>query len=87
METIKVLLQNTGGLTAVGASLFVRTAIGFQSLILVKYNNREADGKKVLGILALEAPRGVEIEILAEGPDEVQAISTLKQLIEKNLFE
>jgi phosphotransferase system HPr (HPr) family protein len=39
------------------------------------------DGKSILGLLLLAAARGSVLTIAAEGPDEVEAVATLCDLV------
>lgn len=82
MDSVKIVFNNSRGLNAGPASVFVKNAIQFQSHISVRCKDREANGKRILGMLALGAQKGDELEIFAEGPDEKAALNTLKSLLE-----
>jgi phosphotransferase system HPr (HPr) family protein len=41
------------------------------------------DGKSIMGLLLLAAARGSDILISADGPDEVEAVECLSQLVER----
>jgi phosphocarrier protein len=72
---------NPLGLHARAAARFVRLAGRFASQIRVTRGARTMDGKSILGLLLLAAARGSVLTIAAEGPDEVEAVATLCDLV------
>lgn len=84
MENVKVILQNPTGLHARPASIFVKEAMKYESILTVRVGEKSADPKNIMGILILGAETGDELEISAEGPDEAQAVKSLKALIDSN---
>jgi len=77
----KIIINNKLGLHARAAAKFVRIASGFQSEIMIHLGNREVNGKSIMGIMMLSAGKGTEINIIAIGPDENEAMSSLEDLI------
>jgi phosphocarrier protein HPr len=59
------------------AADFVRTAMGFSSKLTVASNEREADAKSLLAILALGAKRGSTLRLTADGDDAEAALDAL----------
>ncbi len=78
-------IQNKLGLHARASSFFVQEANRFESEIFVIKDDQEVNGKSILGVLMLAAPRGAEITLRAEGEDAAAAIDALGLLI-NNLF-
>ena len=76
----EVDIVNALGLHARAAARFVHMASRFTSQIRVARGARTMDGKSILGLLLLSAGKGTKIEILAEGPDEAEAIDALAGL-------
>ena len=58
---------------APGAEL-VRIACQFQSRILLKSGEMQVNAKSIMGMMAFQPSKGMEIEITAEGCDEEQAV-------------
>jgi phosphocarrier protein HPr len=87
METRTVVIPNTLGMHARAAARFVRTACGFRSRVLVGRGGRVMDGKSIMGLLLLAAPRGSEIIITAEGEDEAPAVDALADLVHRGFGE
>ena len=75
------MVRNVLGLHARAAARFVRLASSFQCQIRVTRGARTMDGKSILGLLLLAAPRGSELVISADGADEVAAVEALSGLV------
>ncbi len=67
------------------ATAFVQTANRFQCDMLVRKGNLEVNGKSIMGVLQLAAARGQTIEVEVDGPDALEALDELEELI-GNLF-
>ncbi|MEK6776093.1 MAG: HPr family phosphocarrier protein [bacterium] len=81
MHSAKVFIQNKLGMHARSAAMFVEMAGRFQSRILIKKDDSEVNGKSIMGIMMLAAAKGTELILHADGPDEVEAIENLSQLV------
>jgi len=71
-----VTVVNQLGMHARAAAKFVHLAGRFESRVRVARDQREMDGKSIMGILLLAAARGSTITISAEG-DAVRALVSL----------
>jgi len=71
------------GLHVRAASMFVRQALRFRSMVTVQSGAASADGKSVLELLSLAAAHGSTLRILAEGPDARDAAAELAELVER----
>jgi phosphocarrier protein HPr len=76
-EVERVTLPDDVALHARPAAEFVRTAMGFQSRIQVVADDREADAKSLMAVLALGATGGTELRLTAEGEDAPSAVEAL----------
>lgn len=81
----KIIVKSRIGLHARPAALFVQTAGKFLSLITVEKDGKKANGKSIMGIMALGVSEGDEIKIIAEGEDEKEAIESLVDLVQNKL--
>ena len=86
MRTKKVRVTNPAGLHARAAARLVEVASEYQSIIRVG-QERMVDGKSILSLMMLAAVKGTELNIEAEGPDEVEAINALRELIKGGFGE
>ena len=77
----KIVISNKLGLHARAAAKFVRIAAGYQSEIMINSGNQEVSGKSIMGIMMLAAGKGTEINLVAVGPDEEEALIALENLI------
>jgi len=82
MTSQSVTVVNQLGMHARAAAKFVHLATRFQAKVRVARDRREMDGKSILGILLLAAPRGSTITISADGADERDAVNALVALVQ-----
>jgi phosphocarrier protein HPr len=82
-----VVVSNALGMHARAAARFVHAATAFQSHVRVTRDGRAVDGKSIMGLLLLAAPRGTTLEISADGADETAAIDALCTLVASGLGE
>jgi phosphotransferase system HPr (HPr) family protein len=73
----RVTLPADVDLHARPAAEFVRAAMRFSSQLWVVADEREADAKSLLSILALGLKRGTTLELRAAGDDAVSALDAL----------
>jgi len=82
-----VTVVNQLGMHARAAAKFVHLATRYQARIKVAREEREIDGKSIMGILLLAAARGSTIMISAEGLDERDAVDALVALVRSGFGE
>ena len=87
MTSQAVTVKNQLGMHARAAAKFVHLATRFEAKVRVARDRREMDGKSIMGILLLAAPRGSTITISADGSDERDAVSALVALVESGFGE
>lgn len=80
-------IVNKLGLHARAAAQLVQTANRFCSEVLVEKEGIEVNGKSIMGILLLAAPKGSKISLSVAGEDEQQAMEALATLIEDGFGE
>ncbi len=83
----KFTISNELGLHARPAAQLVKIANRYKSNITLYKDDREVNGKSIMGILMLAAPKGSEIEIAAEGEDAESAVKELGELIDNKFGE
>jgi phosphocarrier protein len=81
MKCEKILIVNKLGLHARASAKFVSLASEFDSEITLKRDTTQVNGKSIMGIMMLAAPKGTEIEICAEGKDADKALAALTGLV------
>lgn len=83
----KIKIINKLGLHARAASKFVALSQEFSAEISVCMEAADANGKSIMSMLMLGAPKDSVIELKIEGEDEEKALSALIQLIENKFDE
>ena len=81
------VLENKVGLHARPAAKLVETINKFESDVVIIKNEREANGKSILNVLALGAERGDMILIKVNGKDEEKAMNGIEDLIKSKFHE
>ena len=74
-------ILNRLGLHARAAARLVRLANGFASEIHVVKDGMVVNGKSIMGVLMLAAPKDAKILIRANGPDAEEAVAAIGELI------
>ena len=87
MTTRTATIVNALGMHARAAAKFVHLASRFDIAVRVSRNGREVDGKSILGLLLLAAPRGSSIAIAVEGEEEAAVMAALLALVESGFGE
>ena len=87
MFSKEVLVSHQAGLHARPATFFIQKANEFKSSIWVEKDERKVNAKSLLGVLSLGVTRGVNINIIADGADEEQAVLALVELISSSFAE
>ncbi len=86
MREQKVTIRNRAGIHARPAALLVQTANQFSSEIFFEKNSEKINAKSIMGIITLGATYKSVITIIADGPDDKEAVEALATLFE-NKFE
>lgn len=81
------IIINKLGLHARAAAKFVNQASLFKSAVTLKRDNREVNGKSIMGVMMLAAAKGSEVELIIDGIDEKKAMQSLLELIENRFGE
>lgn len=87
MKNLSVTIINRLGMHARASAKFVTLASQFESDVTVGRNGQHANGKSIMGIMMLAAGKGVEVELLVDGPDEEAALTALSELIANRFGE
>ena len=86
MTSKTVTIKNRAGIHARPAALIVNTANQYESEIFLEKETMRINSKSIMGIITLGASYKSSISIMAEGPDENDAVEAIAKLFE-NRFE
>lgn len=84
MKTVHVSVKFPHGLHARPASRLIRLIRRFRSRIDLKCGTKLANGRSILSILLLAAACNAELDILASGEDEEDAIQAVESFFQQN---
>lgn len=70
----------SGGLHARPASVLVHKINQYQSIVTIRCRNKQTNGKSILGVMALGAKPGDEVDFEIEGADEREVAEEIRQL-------
>ncbi len=89
MYSRRTTIINNSGLHARPASDFVQLAKEFESKITIRNaaGGEAVNAKSIVRILTAGLSKGVEVELSAEGVDEVCAVNALTELLESGVNE
>ena len=82
MISRNVTIQNSVGLHARPATFFIQKANSYKSSVWVENEDRRVNAKSLLGVLSMGIVKGMTITLIADGPDEVEALAGLVELID-----
>jgi phosphocarrier protein HPr len=85
MVSNKLIINITAGLHLRPISVLCNRAIDFQATVTIKMGDKSVNAKSVLGVLSACVKHGDEIELVCEGPDEVEALTVLSNMIQSGL--
>lgn len=82
-----VVVENRSGLHARPAAIWIQAANKFPCKIHITANEKLIDGKNIMMLMSLSLIKGTEMTIYANGTDAVEAVKTLKELVENKFGE
>ncbi len=80
-------IRNRAGMHARPAALLVKTASSFKSQIFLEKDSERVNGKSIMGVITLGATYDTPLKVIAEGPDEREALDALEKLFEAKFEE
>lgn len=83
----ELVILNKLGLHARAAAKFVKCASCFASEITIAKDAIKVNGKSIIGVLLLAAPRGSQLILEADGSDEEAAAAAVVALVSDRFGE
>ena len=71
------------GLEARPVALLVQVASQYESSIYVEIQEKKVNAKSIMGMMSLGLAEGEQITIIANGPDEEEAVNAIYKYISK----
>ncbi|MFX3624846.1 MAG: phosphocarrier protein HPr [Ectobacillus sp.] len=79
VEKVFTVIDETGIHTR-PATILVSEASKFSSEITLEYRGKQTSLKSIIGLMVLGIPKGANVKISVEGPDEKTALLELEQI-------
>ena len=86
MYSMNTVVKCASGLHNKQATYFIQRANDYRSSIWIEADERKINAKSLLGVLSMAIVTGTEVTISAEGPDEEEAVKTLTDMLQEDLF-
>lgn len=83
----QLTLLNSQGLHARAAATFVRALSGLNADVQVSWEGRTVNGRSMLDLMTLGAPRGSVLDIQVSGADARTALDALTKVVENRFYE
>ena len=80
-------IRNRAGMHARPAALLVKTASSFKAQVFLEKDNERVNGKSIMGVITLGATYDTPLKVIAEGPDEREALEAIEKLFESRFEE
>ena len=77
----EMAITNNIGLHARPATFFIQKANTFKSSVWIEKDERRINAKSLLGVLSMVLTDGMEVNIIADGEKEEEAVSELCKLL------
>ena len=87
MISSSITISNKLGLHARASAKLTKLAGTFRSEVFLTRNDRRVNAKSIMGVMMLAAGLGSEVVIETDGPDEEQAMTALRDLIDSKFGE
>ena len=85
MISRNITIKNSVGLYARPASFFIQKANTYKSSIWIQKDDRRVNAKSLLGVLSMAITGGSTVTLIADGPDETEALNGLELLVSTEL--
>ena len=85
MISRNITIKNSVGLYARHATFFIQKANTYKSSIWIQKDDRRVNAKSLLGVLSMAITGGSTVTLIADGPDETEALNGLELLVSTEL--
>ena len=80
-------ITNKRGLHARASAKFVQTVEKYEAEVEVTKDNQTVGGLSIMGLMMLAASIGTSIRVVARGPQAIDVMEALADLVENKFFE
>lgn len=87
MVSKEVVINNQTGLHARPASLLIATANKFKAKLTLVHDNRQANLKSIIGVMAMAVGAGETVTVEGRGEDAQEAVEKIVKIINNGFGE
>ena len=84
MQSETVTVQINSGLETRPIAMLVQIASRYRSNVQLVTGTKKVNAKSIMGMMSLGLDNGEQVEISADGPDEGEAVQSLKAYLTKD---
>ena len=81
------VIDNKFGIHARPAAMIVKTTSRYGADVKIERDGTTVSGKSIMGLMTLEACKGVRIRVTARGTDAARVLDDLAELIRNRFYE
>ena len=85
MKSFEYTIKDELGIHARPAGLFVKEAAAFPCKVIIEKDGKEADAKRIFGVMGLGVKCGEEITVCTDGENEEAASAAIEAFLKANL--
>ena len=85
MQEFKYVIKDEQGIHARPAGLFAKEAAIFPCKVTIEKDGKEADAKRIFGVMGLGVKCGEEITVCTDGENEEAASAAIEAFLKANL--
>ncbi|MBR2782042.1 MAG: HPr family phosphocarrier protein [Oscillospiraceae bacterium] len=85
MVSKQTLVKCEAGLHNRQATYFIQKANEYQSSLWLEMGDRKINAKSLLGVLSMGVIQGSTVDLIADGPDEIEAVDELAKMLEVDI--
>lgn len=86
MKQFTYVIEDKNGIHARPAGLLAKKAAEYGSKITLIKDNKRADTRRIMMLMALGIKCGDQVDIVVEGEDEDVAVSEIKKFLNENRY-
>ncbi len=86
MKQFTYVIEDKNGIHARPAGLLAKKAAEYSSKITLIKDNKQADTRRIMMLMALGIKCGDQVDIVVEGEDEDVAVSEIKKFLNENRY-
>ncbi len=80
LRDLRVVISSETGLNARAAAMLIKVEQGFDAQLFLESHGQQINARSIMQILSLEACKGTEVTVMAEGPEAIEMTHAVEKL-------